>query len=54
MVLLNLFIWWCNEYFMVHEDVVRNPYMLYDQKYDDYVNMKQENAMEKYMKLITE
>ena len=39
---------------MVHEDVVRNPYMLYDQKYDDYVNMKQENAMEKYMKLITE
>ena len=25
---------------MVHEDVIRNPYMLYDQEYDDYVNME--------------
>ena len=39
---------------MVHEDVIRNPYMLYDQEYDDYVNMEQENAMEKCMKLTAE
>lgn len=35
---------------MVHEDVLKNPYMLYEQEYEDYINqLEQDNAMKKCM-----
>lgn len=38
---------------MVHEDVLKNPYMLYEQEYEDYINqLEQDNAMKQCMKRI--